>query len=541
MSSIPPDIPSWADVKIFSSAGEYTWIKPAWAKMVYYNIMSAGNGGGGGASRTSGQGGGGSGGSVGNSISGVNPAPFFPNKLQVWIGAGGTAGTAGNTGGTGFGALVGVHRTPTGVREAFRLWTGQVGGPGGGGTVSAGGTTPTTNSANNTSRVGSFGLCMGHSTESGGAAGNATGSATLLTASNSTQIQNGGGGGAGVSSTGYVGMGGGFQPQVAQTSTLSEANITTQFLRGGHGASVTLKGYGISNNPDASLNNTATVTFEAGETVIIAIGTATSRSTNVYTTNVQDGTHTYTPITSFVTNSGALGGEGSIQLYKADNVTAGTYNISATILSNGVQVGTNYLAWYRYNGLISGPVLASAVNSQEGTGLVFTDGITCGPLSTTNAPCLLFAATSGQNSSQFSSRVEPGSSLTKLIEPTNLPNTGSRVWAGDALVTTTDPITAQFTVFDRFTWRTTAAVLIGVNTNQLEPKAGKGADGTIVWLPDTIVPLLSGGAGGGSSNFTEGGDGGDGAPCCSGGGGGAGNPGGKGGKGGDAMVIIACW
>lgn len=529
--SIPPDIPAWADVKIYNNAGLYTWTKPPWAKMVYYNIMHAGNGGGGGFSRTSGQGGGGAGGGEGNGFYGVNPAALFPNTLVIRVGKGGTGGAAGTAGS--------AAQSTTANWGSMRLWDGQVGGVGNPGTVSAGGSPSTSNGSNNSSRVGNFGISLSNGTQAFGQSGSASGS-TTLDVSNPNQVQHGGAGGAGVSSTGFAGRGGGYQGQVSQSADISENNLTTRFVRGGHGASVTLKGHGNSNTR-TNANCTATVTLETGETVIVAIHTILANSSRTYVTDVTDGTHTYTAITPFVVMPGGTSQQGSIQLFKADNVTAGTYNIIGSITENGALIQTDVIAWYRYNGLSSGPVLATATSTQSGTGIT-TNGITCGPLSSTATPCLLFAATTGQSNDSPQQRVEPGTSINRLIEPTTRSGTGLyKISAGDSLITTTDSVTAQFTVFDQFTNRTTAAVLIGVKTNQLEPKAGNGMDGDIYWLPDTIIPFVRGGGGGGSSHFTEGGDGGRGGPCSSGGGGGAGNPGGRGGDGGDGMCIIACW
>ena len=533
--SIPSDIPTWADVKIYNNAGLYTWTKPTWAKMIYYNIISAGNGGGGGFSRTSGQGGGGGGGCEGNALFGVNPAALFPNTLYIRVGKGGQGGTANQAGAQGQSTNAFTLRSDAGGEAGLRLWDGQIGGVGNPGTVSTGGTVSTSNAANNTSRVGNFGICLANGTQQFGQAGSANGTVSTLIFS-PTQIAHGGAGGAGISSTNFAGRGGGYH-QAILGAAISEFSLTTQFLRGGHGASVALKGNGISNTR-ANPNCTATVTFETGETVIIGISTTFGYPDRTYVTSVTDGTHTYEAITPFVVPS--TGGQSSVQLYKADNVTAGTYNIIGEVLENGVRVDTQCVAWYRYDGLSSGPVLATATSSQSGTGGITTNGITCGPLSSTATPCLLFAATTAQNNGDPQQRVEPGSSINRFIEHTNR-SPSHRITAGDSLITTTSSVTAQFTVFDTFTNRTTAAVLIGVKTNQLEPKAGDGMDGNIYWLSGTIVPFIRGGAGGGSSHFTEGGDGGDGGPGCSGGGGGAGNPGGRGGNGGDGICIIACW
>lgn len=526
--SIPPDIPAWADVKIYNNAGLYTWTKPPWAKMVYYNIMHAGNGGGGGFSRTSGQGGGGAGGGEGNGLYGVNPAALFPNTLVIRVGKGGTGGAAGTAGS--------AAQSTTANWKDMRLWDGQIGGVGNPGTVSAGGSPSTSNSSNNSSRVGNFGISISNGTQAFGQSGSASGS-TTLDVSTPNQVQHGGAGGAGVSSTGFAGRGGGYQGQVSQSADISENNLTTRFVRGGHGASVILKGHGISNNTTSEYNTT-TVTYETGETVIVGLHVILSNGSNTYSGTVTDGTNTYEAITAFAPN--VTGGQGGIILFKADNVVGGTYTLTSAVISNGTPIGSSATTWYRYDGLSSGPVLASAVSSQNGTG-VTTNGITCGPLSSTAVPCLLFAATTGQNNAEYQQRVEPGTSINKFIEPTNRSNAGYRISAGDSLITTTASVTAQFTVFDNFTYRTTAAVLIGVKTNQLEPKAGNGMDGDIYWLPNTIIPFIRGGGGGGSSHFTEGGDGGRGGPCSSGGGGGAGNPGGRGGDGGDGMCIIACW
>ena len=533
--SIPPHIPSWADVKIYSSAGVYAWTKPTWAKMIYYNIMPAGNGGGGGASRTSGQGGGGGGSGDGNALFGVNPAAFFPDTLYIRVGKGGTGGAAGNAATAAQDTQAHSYRTDSEF-GGIALWQGQTGNVGGAGTTSAGGSGNSGNAGLNYSRVGNYGICLVHGSQVFGQGGGASATVALST-NNSNQVQHGGGGGAGVSSTGFAGRGGGYENQIVQLNNISQFNLSTRIIRGGHGASVTLKGNGLSTTRSNS-NCTATVTFQTGETVIVALGLVSSVGTRTYTSTVTDGTHTYEAITSFVPH--ATGGQGGIQLYKADNVTSGTYNIIASVTEDSVLVTTNSIAWYRYDGLSSGSVLATATRAQDGTG-VTTNGITCGPVSSTTTPCLLFAATNGQNGDDFDQRVEPGFTINRLIESPILYNQGLRITAGDSLISTTASVSAHFTVFDIFTYRTTAAVLIGVKTNQLEPKAGNGMDGDIYWLPDTIIPFMRGGGGGGSSHLTEGGDGGRGGPCSSGGGGGAGNPGGRGGNGGDGMCIIACW
>lgn len=541
MSYVPPDVPSWADVKVYIG-GRYTWIKPPWAKMVYINAYGRGGGGGTGFTRTSGSGGGGGGGSGSNGIYACLPASAVPDVLDISI--------------PGDGTDVPQFRinSPNPLNTLHLIDTTVLNGPSGnGGSVSSGGAVTTTYNVFDYSAVAPYGLYAALTSfanqGNNGYAGTASGMPVDRTVV-SQSADGSGQGGAGIGTTLFASRGGTTRPDdgIVALGGVNTYALHYSSINGGRGPSAQLLGSGSNWNATWAVNaNSVTATFTGGETVIVAAGITFTNIANTYVISISDGTNTYTQISDLVRNEGASGGEGGIVLFKADNVSAGTRTITGTLVINGTTANSGLiLSYYRYSGLASGPELARASSSQNGTGGVLTDGITCGPLSSTAistaSPALLFCATLGQGHRDETQKIYPGSTINRFIEGRSpITNAIQAAHAGDSLVLTSDPVTARFTVYDQFTWRCTAAVLLPLSGATYELDAQPGEDGTWGWIPGTIVPLLRGGAGGGSSHFGAGGRGGNGAPGCGGGGGGAGNPGGAGGKGGDGLLIIACW
>lgn len=537
MSYVPPDLPSWADVKVYIG-GRYTWVKPPWAKMVYINAYGRGGGGGSGFTRTSGTGGGGGGGSNSNGIYCCLPASAVPDVLDITI-------PGDNTGVTQF-----RINSPNALNTLHLVDTAILNGPtGNNGAVGSGGAVTNTYNVFDNSAVAPYGLYYALTSGLQGANGLA-GSATGMPADrnvNALSCDGSGQGGAGIGTTLFASRGGTTRPDggVLTGSGVNTSALHNASIEGGRGPSAQFLGSGSNWSSTVGTNsNSVTATFSGGETVIVAAGITTTNPASTYVVGMSDGTNTYTQISDIVVSNPA--NEGGIVLFKADNVAAGTYTITGTNVINGSTAnGSLIVSYYRYSGLASGPELARASSTQNGTGGIQTDGITCGPLSSaaisTSSPALLFSATYGQVQGSDVQRVYPGSTINRFIEGRSPTNSIRGPHAGDSLVLTSDPVTAKFTVVDTFTQRNTAAVLLPLSGATYETDAQPGNSGTWGWIPGTIVPLLRGGAGGGSSHFGAGGKGGDGAPGCGGGGGGAGNPGGAGGKGGDGLVIIACW
>lgn len=531
MSHVPPDLPSWADVKVYTG-GRYTWNKPPNAQMVYINAYSKGGNGGTGFNRTTGTGGGGGGGNGGPALYTCIPASCLPDTLNINIPRNAASDVSSFT-----------ITTPNALNLLYLADTQLLNGPGGSaGTVSAGGGVTTTNGAADNSAVAPYGLyqALGSIASQVGPGRAGSLSAGIDFSAGISSIDGSGGGGAGIDTNLFPSRGATIFPDNGPYWGGNNAQYALHqtTLRGGRAPQIQLLG------SDAANARSISATFTGGETVIVAIGSVLSDSTSTWFHSVVDGTNTYIQISDFAPNTGS--GQGGMILFKADNVVAGTYTITANQNKNGSFNSDNCkIAYYRYSGLASGPELARAVNSQNGPGTQF-ESLTCGPLSSasisTTTPALLFCATYGQSHTSEFQKLQPGGTINRLIEGRSK-TTNSIVGphAGDSLVLTSDPITAKFSVIDFYTYRCSAAVLLALSGPALEVDAQPGADGTWNWIPGTIVPLLRGGAGGGSSHFGAGGRGGNGAPGCGGGGGGSGNPGGAGGVGGDGLVIIASW
>lgn len=90
------DGPATADVQTFSTAGTFTWNKPANAKMVRIETIGGGGAGGNGNGNNGGAGGGGA------LNQGIYSASLFPSSVtNVIVGAGGVAGGGNTSGGAG--------------------------------------------------------------------------------------------------------------------------------------------------------------------------------------------------------------------------------------------------------------------------------------------------------------------------------------------------------------------------------------------------------------------------------------------------------
>ena len=124
-----------AQVDVYSTAGTFTWTKPAGAKSVHVALLSGGGGGGSGRKTPSGTAGSGGGGGAGGGYSErVVQAAILGATEIVTVGAGGTGGLAqtnantnGSIGGAGGSSSFGTFVTAIGARA------------GNGGTVTSGG------------------------------------------------------------------------------------------------------------------------------------------------------------------------------------------------------------------------------------------------------------------------------------------------------------------------------------------------------------------------------------------------------------------
>jgi hypothetical protein len=141
-------------------------------------------------------------------------------------------------------------------------------------------------------------------------------------------------------------------------------------------------GFAMTGSGSANATSIASVTVAAGETVIVGISIQGGASPG----SISDGTNTYTLIASSASVASVAGA-----LFKADNVTAGTY----TITSAGSSTTTG-IAYWRYTGLTAGAVQASATGNMNTGGSTAADTLTVGNITPTSAPALIFGFAADQ-------------------------------------------------------------------------------------------------------------------------------------------------
>jgi hypothetical protein len=201
------------DFQSYTTAGSFTWTKPANAKVVHVRMYGGGGGGGSGANQltTVGRSGGG-GGAGGSVIDILIPASLLGATETVVVGAGGTGGAAQATASTnGNPGTVGGH-------SSFSLWRAVGGSIGAGGIATAtSGGTPTNTSV--------FGYIASTATGGGGNGQPTTGSNALANATVIYIAPSGGGGGAGAAASSFAfangGAGGAKTAYAATTSGLN--------------------------------------------------------------------------------------------------------------------------------------------------------------------------------------------------------------------------------------------------------------------------------------------------------------------------------
>jgi hypothetical protein len=233
-----------AQVDVYSTAGTFTWTKPANAKLVNVVVISGGGGGGSGrkagiAAQASGGGGGG-----GGSYSFRDIAASLLNATElVTVGSGGTGGasvTANSTNGT-----IGV----AGGNSSFGTWV-QVNGGGGAGTATT---------ASGPAGAGSSSRAMfpgGNGSAGGGGAGALTGGSNV----NVSSAGGGAGGGLPASATvGFSGSAGG----TALGSWFSGGTASGGTI-GGNGASAPNVAAGFAASGSAGGGGGSSVTGNAG-------------------------------------------------------------------------------------------------------------------------------------------------------------------------------------------------------------------------------------------------------------------------------------
>jgi hypothetical protein len=182
-----------AQVDVYSTAGTFTWTKPANAKSVHVALFSGGGGGGSGRKTPSGTAGsGGGGGAGGNYSERILQAALLGESVSVTVGAGGQGGAAVTTnpvGGTN--GNVGI----VGGNSSFGTFvTAFGGGPGGFGTITTGAAGSNTANSVRAMFLGGAGN-TGNLTAGGAGTGAGTGAA-------------GGGGGGGIAATPAASAGG---------------------------------------------------------------------------------------------------------------------------------------------------------------------------------------------------------------------------------------------------------------------------------------------------------------------------------------------
>jgi hypothetical protein len=233
-----------AQVDVYSTAGTFTWTKPANAKLV--NIVVISGGGGGGSGRKAGVGsqasGGGGGGGGSYSLRDI-AASILGSTETVVVGSGGTGGasvTANSTNGT-----IGV----AGGNSSFGTWV-QVNGGGGAGTATT---------ASGPAGAGSSSRAMfpgGNGSAGGGGAGALTGGSNV----NVSSAGGGAGGGLPASATvGFSGSAGG----TALGSWFSGGTASGGTI-GGNGASAPNVAAGFAASGSAGGGGGSSVTGNAG-------------------------------------------------------------------------------------------------------------------------------------------------------------------------------------------------------------------------------------------------------------------------------------
>lgn len=180
----------------------------------------------------------------------------------------------------------------------------------------------------------------------------------------------------------------------------------------------------------SSTSSPVSATFSGGETVFVFV--CTDGSASGASPTCSDGTNTYTLV---ATNAGpSQNGFGSTALFKADNVTAGTFSIAGSIPSSGSFLGIIYL---RYSGLATGAAQTSSTNNFVGSGSSSADNITGATVTPTSQPALVLSYI-GRNSS---ATISAGTGLTQRVA---FNNSGSVT--EDIRVTSTAAVTATATV-----------------------------------------------------------------------------------------------
>ena len=180
----------------------------------------------------------------------------------------------------------------------------------------------------------------------------------------------------------------------------------------------------------SSTSSPVSATFSGGETVFVLV--CTDGSSSGASPTCSDGTNTYTLV---ATNAGASqNGYGSTALFKADNVTAGTFSIAGSIPSSGSFFGIIYL---RYSGLATGAAQTSSTNNFVGSGSSSADNLTGATVTPTSQPALVLSYI-GRNGSDT---ISAGTGLTQRVAFTN-----SGSVTEDIRVTSTAAVTATATV-----------------------------------------------------------------------------------------------
>jgi len=223
---------SVADVQTWTSAGSYTWTKPAGVTYVYVVIRGAGGGGGGGTSGGAGTNrGGGSGGGGGGVSQFIFPASALSSSETVVVGAGGTGGAAASNGNVGALSRFGTRLYAYGGGAGYQGSTSSSSGGGGGNNAGSGGAGATSASVGGEPGSGviasdkMFGTLAGRSTAGGdgayteyggaGGGGGIPSSGTSKRGGSSMFASGGGGGGGRLSSVDLPangGAGGGAGP-----------------------------------------------------------------------------------------------------------------------------------------------------------------------------------------------------------------------------------------------------------------------------------------------------------------------------------------